>query len=76
MYSGSVSLLFCFSYPFLINMASENELAVNREILFACFLCSLCPGGNSLESIKLLKDQSCEDPLPSTDCFRITSTNH
>lgn len=36
-------------------MACENELAVNREFLFARFLCSLCPGGNSLESIKLLK---------------------
>lgn len=75
-YTGSVSPLFCSSYPFLINMASEYELAMNREFLFACFLYSLCPGGNSLESIKPLKDQSYEDPLVSTDCSQITSTNH
>lgn len=59
-YTGSVSPLFCSPYPFLINVASEYELAMNREFLFACFLCSLCPGGNSLESIKTLKGQ---DPV-------------
>lgn len=75
-YTGSVSPLFCSSYPFLINMVSEYELAMNTEFLFACFLCSLCPSGNTLEGIKLLKDQSCEDPLALMGWSQITSTNH
>lgn len=40
------------------------------------FLCSLCPGKNSSETNKLLKDQTYVDPLASTDYSLITAINH